>query len=107
MRRNRTEERAAAYVRAVSGESFANYPDIINGFMERGIPADQISPRENVFTYDAWQHKGRQVRRGEKAVKILTFKPVTKRDKETGETESFKIPWTAYVFHISQTDEKQ
>ena len=37
--------------RARSGQSVANYTAIIAGFTARGVPADAIIPRENVFTY--------------------------------------------------------
>lgn len=95
--------------RAVSGQTMANYAAIIHGFMAKGIPADEILPRENVFTYHAWRALGRQVRRGEHGVKVLTF--VTCKGKEAPETGEqrkqqggYRRPWTATVFHVSQTD---
>lgn len=93
--------------RAVSGNSTANYHPIIEGFMSRGIAVDDIKPRENVFTYNAWRALGRQVRRGEHGVKATTFVPV-KGKKATTETpgkDGFKMPRTVTVFHVSQTDE--
>ena len=103
--------RAEALSRATTGQSFANYPAIIEGFIAKGIPVDDISPRENVFTYHAWRALGRQVRRGEHGVKVTTFVSMEKKsgevDPDTGEEKRIKLgrrAWTAVVFHISQTD---
>jgi hypothetical protein len=74
-----------------------NYLPIFEGFMEKGIPSDDIKPRENVFTFNAWKALNRVVKRGEKGVKITTFIP----DPEKGKT----YPKTTTVFHISQTEE--
>ena len=101
-RQSRNKEEALA--RATSGLSLGNYPAIFRGFMEKGIPETEIRPRENVFTYAAWQALGRQVRRGEHGVRIVTFIETVKEDKETGEKKTIRRPWTSHVFHISQTD---
>ena len=102
-RQSRTK--AEALARATTGQSLGNYPTIYRGFMEKGIPESEIKPRENVFTYNAWRELGRQVRRGEHGVKVLTFIDCEKKDKETGQVkESYRRPWTTTVFHISQTD---
>ncbi len=94
-----------AYGRARHGQSLTNYPAIIRGFIAKGIPADQIIPRQNVFTYDAWKAQGRQVRKGEHGVKVLTFIACSgKEDKDTGERKAFRRPWSTTVFHITQTD---
>ena len=45
---------------AKAERSFVNYPAIIEGFIEKGISADEIQPRENVFTYNAWRALKRQ-----------------------------------------------
>ena len=98
-----------ALSRASNGQSLSNWPAIIRGFMEKGIPEHDIKPRENVFTYNAWRALGRQVRRGEHGVKVCTFVAckgkgddgdAEKRVKQTG----YRRPWTATVFHVSQTD---
>jgi antirestriction protein ArdC len=69
-----------------------------------------------VFTYNAWRALGRQVRRGEHGVKVVTFVATDRReapadDESTdGESKAAKRkgggrrPWTATVFHLSQTD---
>ena len=92
--------------------SLTNYPSIISGFTAKGIPEADILPRRNVFTYEAWRALGRQVRRGEHGVRVITYVPTTTKtgeiDPETGEEKTIggKRPWTATVFHISQTDPK-
>lgn len=93
--------------RAVSGNSIMNYMPIVEGFMARGIAVDDIKPRENVFTYNAWRALGRQVRRGEHGVKATTFVPVKgkKSTEDAAGKNGFKMPRTVTVFHVSQTDE--
>ena len=51
--------------RAKNGDSLANYQAIMQGFADKGIAANDIIPRENVFTYNAWLALNRQVRKGE------------------------------------------
>ena len=87
-----------------------NFPAIIYGFVAKGIPESEIRPRENVLTYNAWRALGRQVRKGEHGVKVLTFLPGREREEVDATTGQKKIvrrssqPWTATVFHVSQTD---
>ena len=72
--------------------------------MRKGIPAADIRPRENVFTYAAWRRKGRQVMKGEHGVKIPTVIDVEKTvDPETGAAVKVQKSRTATVFHVSQT----
>ena len=105
---NVNERQAEALSRALTGQSWSNFPAIIQGFMARGIPESEILPRENVFTYQAWKALGRKVRKGEHGVKVVTF---IKRDKKVKDTETdeikiqtYSMPRTVSVFHISQTD---
>jgi hypothetical protein len=105
-----------ALSRAAQGQSLTNWPAIFAGFAAKGIPESEIRPRENVFTYHAWRALGRQVRRGEHGVKVTTFVSIAgKEDKDgvaTNEADgtdkpkrgAARRPWTATVFHISQTD---
>ena len=110
--RHTPAERAAAQQealqRAKENISEGNYQTIIAGFVSCGIPQADIKPRENVFTYLAWQAQGRQVRKGEHGVKIITFIPCERKEKdpETGEEKKVpcKVERRATVFHISQTD---
>src|SRR5262249_43826794 len=97
-----------ALSRAVSGQTLSNWPAILAGFVANGIPEHEIKPRENVFTYHAWRALGRQVRRGEHGVKVVTFVSIN-RDSTTDESDdkprkAGRRPWSATVFHVSQTD---
>ena len=100
---SKEEVRQEALARAVSGQSYSNFPAIFQGFAAKGIPESEIKPRENVFTFDAWKALGRVVCRGEHGVKVLTFIEHTVEDKEIGERKAVRRPWTTTVFHISQT----
>lgn len=106
---NKQEIATEALSRAVAGQSFSNYPAIIEGFTEKGIPETDIQPRENVFTFNAWRALGRTVKRGEHGVRVVTFIPMQKKetDPETGKetVEEFRRPKAATVFHVSQTTE--
>lgn len=83
-----------SYNKAVNGRSCVNDAKVISQFAARGIDA---TPRVDVFTYNIWLYqKGRQVMKGEKSVKLVTFI----EDKKTGK----KRPKTAFVFHASQTE---
>jgi N-terminal domain of anti-restriction factor ArdC len=93
-----------ALSKAVNGPSLANYPAIFEGFMAKGIPESEIKPRENVFTFNAWKALGRFVRKGEHGVKIATVVQRTRRNKADGTEETFSMPWSTTVFHISQTE---
>jgi hypothetical protein len=92
--------------RAVSGQSFTNFPAIFQGFAAKGIAESEIKPRENVFTFQAWKALGRVVRRGEHGVKVTTFieSKSKETDRDTGERKLIRRPWTTTVFHISQTE---
>ena len=101
--KNETNQNALS--KAVGGQSMTNYPTIINGFIEKGIPKTEIKPRENVFTFNAWKALGKSVKKGEHGVKILTYLPRFKKvadDDGNEKTESYSIPWTSTVFHVSQ-----
>lgn len=98
---------AEALDRAQSGQSLSNFPAILEGFAAMGIAEAEILPRVNVFSYRAWRAKGRQVRKGEHGVKVLTYLPTDRKVKQADgsiKVESGKRPWRATVFHITQTD---
>jgi antirestriction protein ArdC len=84
----------------------ANYPAIIQGFIDKGIAPADIEPRVNVFTFNAWKALGRRVKKGEHGVQVFTFAPTTHKDKETGEVTKGRRPWRTTVFHVSQTEEE-
>lgn len=102
-----TNHALEAFQRATESDSTSNYSTILREFAARGIPPHDILPRVNVFTFDAWRAVGRCVRKGEKGVRLSTFVPSTRdeRDPSTGETKRVpcKRARTVYVFHISQT----
>ena len=103
-----TEIQTQALGRAQSGQSMANYADIIMGFRQKGITDDEIRPRENIFTFHAWKALGRKVKKGEHGVKIFTYahtQRIVKNDDGTEHVEHDSMPWHTTVFHISQTEE--
>jgi hypothetical protein len=114
MRASRERIQHEALSRAASGQSLANWPAILAGFTAKGIPESEIRPRENVFTYHAWRALGRQVRRGEHGVKVVTFVDTAPKGEPTDDAaddadkptkrRAGSRPWTATVFHVSQTD---
>jgi hypothetical protein len=95
---------AEALSRATGNQSLSNWPAIFAGFTAKGITEADIRPRENVFTYHAWRALGRQVRRGEHGVKIVTFVPKGDTGNPDATGKPKRRPWCATVFHISQTD---
>lgn len=102
----RAEVNAESLARAQANTSLTNYPTIYAEFAERGIALDDIIPRVNVLTYRAWLAKGRQVRKGEKSVKVVTWITSSKieYDKSGKEKAPRRFPRSAAVFHISQTE---
>jgi len=96
-----------ALTNATAQSSGYNYDAIYQGFFEKGIALEDILPRENVFTYNAWRALNRQVRKGEKGVKVVVFLKSEKTDKESGEKKESRFQRTTTVFHISQTDPVQ
>lgn len=104
-----TELQHEALQRATSGATLANYPTIYQGFLAKGIPEVEILPRENVFTFHAWKALGRQVKKGEHGVRVATIRKEKATDAQ-GEPivkDGLQVytsrPWSAVVFHISQT----
>jgi len=100
--------RQEALSRATSGMTLTNYPAIYAGFMAKGIPETEIQPRVNVFTFNAWKALGRNVRKGEHGVHVLTFIDTVKEEtnEQTREVKKHvsSRPWGTTVFHISQTE---
>ena len=93
--------------RAVGSLSTSNYGDVFAGFVARGIAVEDIRPRENVFTFNAWRALGRCVRKGEHGVRIQTWVPCADRKSAAADgSEPAKRlrPRAAYVFHVSQTE---
>lgn len=104
---SKTERCEEALARARGGVALTNYPPIYQEFMDRGIPFEEIRPRENVLTYNAWRALGRHVRKGEHGVRITTW--ITRGEEKDAAGKVVKngrrFPKTAVVFHVTQTEE--
>ena len=82
--------------------SKANYDDVKMQLEERcgkKIAAD-YKPTENCATYNTWKKAGYTVKRGEKALRSVTF--IEKEDEETGEMK--RIRRTISLFHRVQVE---
>jgi antirestriction protein ArdC len=55
-------------------------------------------------SFKQWQDLGANVRKGEKGTKIVFYSPITKENKQTGETEAYACLKTYYVFNALQVD---
>ena len=97
------EQQKQALTKAVTGQSLANYAAIYEGFEAMGIASDDIKPRENVFTFNAWKALGRIVRKGQHGVRVVSVAQREYTD-EAGEKKVASRPVSTTVFHISQTD---
>ena len=53
-------------------------------------------------SFKQWQEMGGSVKAGEKGTKIVWFSPVTKENKVTGESESYAVLKSYYVFNVEQ-----
>lgn len=102
--KNMTEIQAQALANATRSSSISNYPAIFAGFELMGIPASDIKPRENIFTYHAWRAKGRQVKKGEHGVKIVSWVNMTRKNEAGEATPIGRKPRRTTVFHVSQTE---
>lgn len=65
--------------------------------------AANYDPEKNCFTYETWQAKGFQVRKGEKGLLSSTIKH--KYDEEGNEIASW--PSKCYLFYYLQVDPKE
>lgn len=98
---------AESLASATNSNSIANYAAIFSGFMEKGIAAEDITPRVNVFTFNAWRALGRTVRKGEHGVKVVTWVSMTKKVETAEGFANLPLgrkPKTTTVFHVSQTE---
>ncbi len=98
----RSSERWAAYLAFCA--SFHRY-----SFGNLMLLLVQCPQAQHVAGYRAWQAKGRQVRKGERAIRILgtgTVKVSTEQDEETGEVVEGRrrVFFPVSVFDIAQTD---
>ena len=69
--------------------------------------ADRCEPYINVLTLKAWNQRGYQVKKGEKAIRVFTKIPVTKTDEKTGEVKIVgSRPSSAFVFAFPQVEKR-
>ena len=78
------------------------YQEIKNRWGEK--EAEDYDPRKNCFTYRAWKEMGYQVKKGEKAIKSITFVPIDFKDKKTGKVETKSVPRNVNLFYQTQVD---
>lgn len=77
---------------------FERYSAVNAAIVSASLPCG-CQPYQDVFTYRRWLAQGFQVQKGQHAVKIATYAPVTRKNEETGEAEVVgKRPWTSAVF---------
>lgn len=100
-----SKHQEAALHNARNGNSLLNYRSIFDGFKALGIPDEDIQPRVNIFTFNAWKQLGRVVSKGQHGVRVCTFvhAVAARSDARTKET-SFRMPRQTTVFHITQTE---
>jgi antirestriction protein ArdC len=96
-----SSEQWLVYLRFVSAFRHYSFNNVL-------LIAAQCPHATRVAGYRKWQELGRQVRKGERAIKILGYstKKITKTDPETGEEIEGRVPRypVLAVFDISQTD---
>ena len=80
--------------------TFERYSAFNAATVKASLPCG-CEPYEDVFTFKRWIAQGLVVRKGEHAVRISTYAPIT--DKETGEIIG-RRPWRSAVFCRHQTD---
>jgi hypothetical protein len=82
--------------------SQATYEDVKSQLLERFGPkiAKEYKPTENCAPFSVWANAGYKVKKGEKALKSVTF--IEKEDEATGEIK--KIRRTVNLFHRVQVE---
>ncbi len=93
-----------ALQRARSNVSEYNYRTILAGFAEKGVPLENIKPRENVYTLKAWGALKRKVKKGEHGIKIKAWFDKTV-ETDNGPVKQ-KVVVYPTVFHVSQTESR-
>lgn len=78
----------------MSNKEIVTSEAILKGFEYNG---------QNLFTFQEWKKRGYSVIKGEKAfISTSLWKPVVKKDKETGKTERIMIMTKASLFTAEQ-----
>lgn len=114
---NHEQLQTEALSRAMHGRSTSNLGEIFKGFIAMGIAESDFRPRENVFTFWAWEAVGRRVRKGEQGVRGTTWIKSRKQLRsdwrneqsnvvdEASETNiRSRLSRSVTSFHISQTE---
>jgi len=90
------EKMTAENARTFEHQSRVHEMILANAAAERGCTCEAY---KDWFTYNRWQAQGFQVQKGEHGIKLTTYVPITKTDKETGERVVVgKRPRTTSVF---------
>lgn len=71
--------------------------------------ADKYDPRTNCFTFLGWKERGYSVKKGEKAIKSVTFIGDEEEDPETGEVvkTGHSYPKNVYLFCEAQVEKSK
>lgn len=90
-------------------ESQGNYPSVYEGFIAKGLAREEIQPRVNVLTFNAWKALGRIVKKGEHGVRICTIIPLPDKSEVDPVSGAVRVLARSRrrivtVFHISQTE---
>jgi hypothetical protein len=69
--------------------------------------AAKYDPLENCFTFQTWLTKGYHVKKGEKAIRSMTFVEVKDKAADKGEETAKQVyPKTVYLFYITQVEKR-
>jgi hypothetical protein len=112
-RRNKSSETPQEALARIQSMHFCgNDVLVIQVFSEAGIPPEQIDPRNNVLTFNAWKAKSRRVAKGAKSIRVTVWIPIRDRNAdaepdENGDGEKKKRngmrPKLTRLFHLCQT----
>lgn len=67
---------------------------------------NNYDPLMNCFTFHGWKQRGYFVKKGEKAIKSITFIKVSKLNADTGEIERHSYPKNVCLFYIKQVEKR-
>jgi hypothetical protein len=72
--------------------------------------AAKYDPLTNCFTIQTWNKLGYRVKKGEKAIRSITYveakDPITATDDEEEEKDTVKYPKTVYLFYRTQVEKR-
>jgi antirestriction protein ArdC len=69
--------------------------------------AKRYNPTKNCFTFKTWEALGYRVKKGEKAIRSVTYIEVTEQNAREGEALVIrKYPKTVCLFYITQVEKK-